>query len=192
MRFAYPTETVMIPEHLRSMVEAIRGAPIRPPPHPWREAGRHAVGGLTGVGFARDTETLLVVSSQGRGVFDCASGSRLVRDRDTECDYEDEIALEARGIGPLEGMVIRMSGLHGGGLPRSTYDGWSAEQLALDWPQQTLLILSPWSSIYDLTRGRSVDFTKLAVESEVRAYGFSPTGRSLVVATSSDLVIYTR
>ncbi|HUT88833.1 MAG TPA: hypothetical protein VMY37_05015 [Thermoguttaceae bacterium] len=182
----------MIPEHLRSMVEAIREAPIQPPPHPWREAAVHGVGGLTSVGFARDTDMLLVVSPQGRGVFDCTSGSLLDRDRDSDGDYEDEIALEARGIGALEGTVIRMSGLHGGGLPRWTHDGWSAEQLALDWPRQTLLLLSPWSSIYDLTRGKSVDFTKLAVDSEVRAYGFSPTGCSIVVATSSDLMIYTR
>ena len=111
------------------MVETIRGAPIQPPPHPWREAGSHAVGGLTCVGFAPDTDTLLVVSSQGRGVFDCTSGARLDRDCDTDSDYEDEIALEAKGIGPLEGMVIRMSGLHGGGLPRLTHDGWSTERL---------------------------------------------------------------
>jgi hypothetical protein len=44
-------------------------------------------------------------------------------------------------------------------------------------------------------RGRSIyddsgSFTKLAMESEVRAFGFSDTGKSLIFGTSSELTIY--
>lgn len=47
---------------------------------PWRKVTCLAVGGLTEVGFAAGS-LLLVVSHQGRGVVDLASGNVLARDR---------------------------------------------------------------------------------------------------------------
>jgi hypothetical protein len=49
-------------------------------PSPWRKVTYLAVGGLTEVGFAAGS-LLLVVSHQGRGVVDLASGNVLARDR---------------------------------------------------------------------------------------------------------------
>ena len=49
-------------------------------PSTWRKVTYLAVGGLTEVGFAGST-LLLVVSHQGRGVVDVASGEMLARDR---------------------------------------------------------------------------------------------------------------
>ena len=65
----------------------------------------------------------------------------------------------------------------------------------LDWPEESLLLMQPMqpgSWIYETRPGRSAEFTKVAVESELRAWGFSPTGKSLVVATSSDVTIFSR
>jgi hypothetical protein len=92
----------------------------------------------------------------------------------------------AQGIGPLEGQTIRLAGLHGGGLLRCGQQGWTVEELPLDWPDVSLLLVEPWQSIYV----DSAHFTKLAVEREVRAFGFSETGRSLVLATGSDVAVY--
>jgi len=49
-------------------------------PSQWRKVAYLAVGGLTEVGFAAGS-LLLVVSHQGRGVVDLASGDLLARDR---------------------------------------------------------------------------------------------------------------
>src|SRR5205085_11009349 len=94
-------------------------------PSPWRHVEDFAIGGLRNIGFAPDSDVMLVVSSQGAGLFDCIGGIRLARDPDYEITYGEEVRLSANGIGVLSGQVIRMAGLHGGGLRTCTLDGWS-------------------------------------------------------------------
>lgn len=173
-------------EHLESLRKRIREAEVQAPPSPWGITGCNAVGGLTEVGFADDSDLLLVVSWQGRAIFDCRTGSRLARDRAEPDDYwYDGRRQRAKGIGQLGDMNIRLTGLHGGGLSNCGRDGWSIESMAIDWPAESLVLVSPWQSIYD----NETSFTKLAVETELRAFGFSDTGESLVIATSSDVTM---
>jgi hypothetical protein len=174
-------------DHLEPVRKRIRAARISPPLPPWTRITDRAVGGLTEVGFAEDTDLLLVVSSQGRGVIDCRSGELVARDR-TEPDdgWYDERRLRAFGIGPLEGQLIRLTGLHGGGLPRCGRDGWWTEAITLEWPDVNLLLGGPWGWIFD----EKTPFVKLAVAREVRAFGFSDTGESFVLATSSDVTVF--
>ena len=73
-----------------------------------------------------------------------------------------------------------------------TRDGWGVERVILDWPTESLLLVPPGSSIFETRAGWSSDFTKVAEEIEVRAWGFSPTGRGLVLATTSDVTLYGR
>jgi hypothetical protein len=146
---------------------------------------------LTDVGFGTDSDLLMVISHNGRGVFNCLTGEKVARDYD-EGDWKDTISLEAKGIGPLEDQRIRTSGLHGGGLPLTSGDGWTAEDFVLDWPDHTLLLVPPGSWAYGDDIGKPANYTKVAVESELRAWGFSPTGRSLILATSSDLTCWSR
>ncbi|MRG93420.1 hypothetical protein [Polyangium spumosum] len=178
------------------MSRRVRAASVQDPPAPWKRRGVHAVGGLTDVGFGRGSDLLLVVSTSGRGVIDCTGGLRVARDPSVpgpgEDDWQDTFELEVEGIGPLAGQRVRTAGLFGGGLARCTRDGWTVERLALDWPEASLLLLPPGAWIYETRPGRSAEFTKVAVESEVRAWGFSPTGRSLVIATSSDVTVFGR
>lgn len=183
--------TMTLPEHLIPVVRRIRGAPTSELPSPWYRTGEFGVGGLTDVGFGRGTDLLLVISSQGRGVFDCVTGVRVARDYD-EGDWQDILVLEAEGIGPLAHSQVRTAGLHGGGLSLCTRDGWTAEDFVLDWPDHTLLLVQPGSWAYGDAFGKPAEFTKVAVESETRAWGFSPTGESLILATSSDLTIWNR
>jgi hypothetical protein len=149
-----------------------------------------AVGGLTAVGFHRDSELLLVVSAQGRGVIDAASGQRVARDAADY--YEDGQHLEAEGIGPLLGNNIRIAGLAGGGLPQGTSDGWSVELTTMDWPSTDVLLFPPGSSLYGPVHTGPDTFTKLASESGLRAAGFSSSGRTLLIATSSDVTLFGR
>lgn len=181
---------------LAAVVDRIRASAVRPPPPPWRHVGTFRVGGLTSVGFDDGSDVLLVVSAHGRGVFDCLTGDRLARDRNlpdpvTE-EWDDPFTLEAPGVGPLAGRRVRICGLYGGGLPVMTRDGWQAERLVLDWPDETLVLTSPGSSVFAAPPGRPAVFTKVAVRPEVRAWGFSSTGRSLVLASSGELSIFCR
>ena len=61
------------------MYQRIDAAPVTPEPAPWKRVD-HAVGGLTDIGFADDTDLLVTLSGQGRGIYDCTSGERLERD----------------------------------------------------------------------------------------------------------------
>jgi hypothetical protein len=177
-------------DHLEPVRQKVRAAPVGNPPLPWSVNTVAAIGGLTEVGFADDSDLLLVFSHQGRGVFDCSTGERVARDPSVEnvdSWYGSDILI-GLGIGPLAGKHVPLAGLKGGGLRSSTKGGWSTEQLAIDWPDEYLLLLEPHCSIYQTT----ARFTKLAVRREVRAFGFSYTGNSLIIATSSDVTIFCR
>lgn len=176
--------------HLDALKSQLRTLQTVAPPKPWRRVVTIAVGGLLSIGFDRDSELLLVVSSAGRGVIDCRSGEKIARD--TNEYNENDRYLEADGIGPLRGQTIRVSGLLGGGLPRSTHDGWSVELVTLDWPVNEILLLEPFSSLYESLYGKPPALHKIGEELEVRACGFSYTGKSLVVATSSDVAVFSR
>lgn len=162
---------------------------VAQPPEPWRQTADSAVGGLQEVGFGPGSDCLLVVSSQGRGVVDCSTGERVARDPGAlSSSWYSEVELKADGIGPLSGVAVRLSGLHGGGLPKVTEDGWWVEDLALDWPEHHLLLGGPGTWLFD----EASKISKLAVERELRTFGFSETGRSLVLATSSDVTVWHR
>lgn len=176
--------------HLASIKTKIQSSPLSQPPTPWRKIGALAVGGLRSVGFDADSELLLVVSNSGRGVVNCESMEKV--SRDYEEHYSGERLLEANGVGPLLGKSIRISGIFGGGLPNSTHDGWSIESAFLDWPIQEVLLLEPYHTIYGDRYGKPAIFHKIFRDFEVYAAGFSYTGRTLIVATSSDITVWGR
>ena len=96
-------------------------------PQPWRALQVFGVGGLFQVGYASNSDLLLVLSAQGRGVFDCLAGEKLARDYAEAHDFFDPVRLTSLGIGPLSETTVRMAGLFGGGLPLTTSDGWRLE-----------------------------------------------------------------
>lgn len=177
-------------DHLEPVRMKVRVAQVSNPSSPWSLIGTIAVGGLTEVGFDEESELMLVISSQGRSVIDCMTGQKIARDRsvdNTETWYGTNILI-GLGFGPLRGKQVRLAGITGGGLAICTKDGWSVEVMPIDWPDECLLLLEPYSSIFQ----GGARFTKLAVVREVRAFGFSFSGKSLVIATSSDITIFAR
>lgn len=176
--------------HKETLRSAVRAATVVDVPPGWRETGFHGVGGLTAVAFGDDDRYLLVISHQGRGVFDCETGERVARD-DAEptpdSGWLDEYGLTAVGIGPLEDQRVRIAGLWGGALARMTRYGWSTERIQMPWPDEILLVHpshewigKPGARLYRLRDPIS----------EVRAFGFSPSGRFLALATGADLTLY--
>jgi hypothetical protein len=177
-------------EHLKPLRKKLLSLSIGKVSDPWKLVATIAVGGLRSVGFDRESENLLVVSSQGRGVINCLTGEKV--SRDYEEFYENETGLEAQGIGVLSDRNIRMSGLFGGGLPIITEDGWQLECVTLKWPEQMLILLPPSSYLYGSITGGSDTMTKIFEDSCIRAYGFSYTGRSFIIATTSDVTVFAR
>ncbi len=157
---------------------------VQSPPAPWRPVQVFAVGGLFGVGYATGSDLLLVLSSQGRGVFDCLTGEKLARDYNEAHDFFDLIRLTAAGFGPLAGQSIRIGGLFGGGLPLTTTDGWCLEAQARAWPTHSVFLTAPGS--------REPICVGEDGACEFRACGFSETGRTFIIATSCDLTIFAR
>jgi hypothetical protein len=144
-------------------------------PSPWRKVGVLAVGGLTDVGFAGGA-LLLVVSHQGRGVVDLASGELVARDRDETGAWFDAARRAALGVGPLDGVWVCVCGLAGGRLPDATTDGWQV-RLSGD----CVTVSAPGRQPLQVSEGE-----------EMRAVGFSPDGATFVIATSPGLAIYRR
>jgi hypothetical protein len=141
----------------------------------WRKVAYLAVGGLTEVGFA-DGSKLLVISHQGRGVVDLASGKLLARERQEPGAWFDAADRTALGIGPLDGARVGVCGLAGGRLPDATADGWQAhvtgDQVTVSAPGRQPLRISDGEKI--------------------RAFGFSPDGTTFIIATSPGLAIHRR
>jgi hypothetical protein len=183
--------SVSVPAHLKERFDAIeRLEKGRALPSPWRSNGSFAVGGLTDVGFADSADLVICLSSTGRGLFDCISGSRVARDDDPEFEF-DTGNLTVEGIGPLARTRIRTAGMYGGGLASGTHDGWAVEPHPFAFPEQVLIVSPPGQTMLWTAKGEEMHLTKLA-DYEIRAFGFSPTGRSFVLATSSDLLIFVR
>lgn len=180
----------MTDSYQRQLRERLERLPYAQPPAPWRIVGGSGVGGLIAVGFADGTDDLLVVSSQGRGLFDCVTGQRLARDDDAVFENGDESGLTAPGIGKHTNTVFRLAGLQGGGLPLSTRDGWGIHIVQLPWPIHVVFLTANYQGLTD----DIASITKLCNDEpcEFRAAGFSPTGRSFVVATSGQLRVYAR
>ncbi|MFG3498602.1 hypothetical protein [Streptomyces sp. NPDC047928] len=166
-------------------------APVLPAPGPWRAVldNRTPVGGLLGIGFATHPDDgrdlVMVVSADGHGLFDATTGEKIARDRDPDLETstpDDSPDLTCPGLGPVAGVPVRIAGLHGGGLHHGTGDGWYVDVVAPDWPHHRVVLSlgKEWWQVFH------------ADYSELRAAGFSPSGRTLAVATSSDLTLWTR
>jgi len=174
-------------DKLREILERM---PVSDAPAPWSVIGSSAVGGLTAVGFVPGTDDLLVVSRQGRGLFDTRTGEKLSRDYEEFFENRDQSNLTAPGIGRASGSIVPLAGLYGGGLSRVTSDGWTIEVIQLPWPRHVLYLSSNYKPCYD----NSGSAWKICDDRpcEFRSAGFSPSGRAFVFATSCELVIYGR
>jgi hypothetical protein len=177
-----------IPAHLRQRYSHLLALPANQLTPPWRMVASVAVGGLSGVGFEENSDTLLVTSFAGRGVFDGLTGERLARD-DAYPFPEDTANCQVEGIGPLASRWVRTAGHHGGGLA-AWADGWSVERLPLTWPNEHLLLFPNGNSLWD--DRQNLDGVMKFLPDVLVAFGFSPTGRTFIVATSSDFTLYGR
>ncbi|MEU7292533.1 hypothetical protein AB0A76_04895 [Streptomyces exfoliatus] len=190
----------MITEYQQRLRARYLGAPVMAAPAPWQPVldARTPIGGLLGIGFAVHPDTghdlVMVVSHDGHGLFDAVTGEKIARDRDPDPATSTPDAhpdLACPGLGPVAGTGIRIAGLFGGGLHGTTPDGWTVNVVSPDWPHDRV-ILSADGGANRGAAGGTWWHVFHSEYSELRAAGFSPTGLTLAVATSSDLTLWAR
>lgn len=153
----------------------------------WFEYGRqtmYEVDDVLAIGLAG--ELILVVSSRGLAVIDPLRGCLAHDSSDRPLPgYPDW----AEGIGPLHGQRVVLMGMDGGfPLPRRTPDGWSLGVLS---PERDAIVwLSPPSEPCEEPGPRSRKLNRTFPE--LRAAGFSESGRTIVIAEPNAITCFTR
>ncbi|MEU6378369.1 hypothetical protein [Streptomyces sp. NPDC046909] len=187
----------------QALRERLLAVPVLPAPAPWRPvfAPCAPVGGLLGIGFGSHPGTghdlVMVVSHNGIGLFDAVTGERVAREPDADPYPEDgpegaAPELTYPGPGPLAGTRVAVAGLFGGGLNSTSGDGWSVDVVAPAWPNERVLLSHGSGLPHPGPHGERWWHVFHSHYSELRATGFSPSGQTLAVATSSDLTLWTR
>lgn len=97
----------------------------------------------------------------------------------------------SQSAGPIEGTPVHIAGLFGGGLHSTTPDGWTLDVVSPEWPHDRVILSADGGSHKGPTGGTWWHIFH-SEYSELRAAGFSPSGLTLAVATSSDLTLWTR
>ena len=155
----------------------------------WQLKNEWAVGGLLEAGFHTGTDLLMVLSGQGRGIFDCMDGIQIARDNtDFYRKQWDAATGIVTGFGPLEGSDIICGGFeYPNILPQDTIDGWEVKRFR-EAGNNTLAERLCISNKHTQVQFHIASFP-FGIH---RAYGFSDTGRSFIAASSSDLIIWSR
>ncbi|MEU3495406.1 hypothetical protein ABZ747_18195 [Kitasatospora cineracea] len=191
----------MISEYQQRLREQFLSVPVVAPPAPWHPVfnRRIPIGGLLGVGFAPapddGRDLLMVVSLDGHGLFDTVTGEKIARNRDPDPDDSTPDAqpdLSCSGLGSLSATRVRIAGLFGGGLHTTTHDGWTLEVVSPEWPHDRVLLSADGGMPHNGPHGQDWWHIFDSNYSELRAAGFSPSGRTLAIATSSDLTLWAR
>ncbi len=88
-----------------------------------------------------------------------------------------------KGFNLLEGKEIKTAGLYGGILSAETQDGWKLSTREL----------SNRNAVYlNFKDNDNLTFIADDEVSEIRAFGFSGTQQTFIVATNADLTIFSR
>lgn len=160
----------------------------------WNHKNTFAIGGLQNVGYAPKSDLLMVLSTQGQGIFNCRNGEQLARSyNDLDWVEFDEITNAVAGFDLLKGQVVKTFGLYGGdGLLKTTSDGWAL--MAVQHKVRGIGLAHHISTHVIIKQSGTQLKMKVAEDGacELRAFGFSETGMSFVVATSCELIIYCR
>ena len=178
------------------LYDALSSTPRMQSEAPWRLVLHTSAGGAYAAGFDRITEELIVVSDNGQGIFDASTGSQIYRNH--EKSGYDQALLEATRLDETDHRPIPMAGEFGGGLSRTTSDGWSIDTLQIKWPTAFSILHQPNASIFFIApqwdgRGKDASF-RVVMKSEGMpvAFGFSLSGKSLIWLDRSDLFIWHR
>ncbi|MDR1852833.1 MAG: hypothetical protein LBR21_09360 [Propionibacteriaceae bacterium] len=169
-------DSEVIRQWQKEALESLSQVPIQEAPDGWREKLHAAVGGLMYVGFSKECDCLLTVSSGGRGLWDLQTGEKIARQYEPEGTELDERFLTCVGIGPVAGEVISVAGLCGGGLPTVSNKGEELSLASPHYPIHDVIFEYPWVRDPVLRRESCIVYRGF-----VKHYGFSYSGDYFVV-----------
>jgi hypothetical protein len=143
---------------------------------------------MEAIGFSRECDLLLIVSSQGLGVFDAQAGRVVARDESPDWDaVMDDRNLRCMGIGPLGNEVIDLCGIDGGGLPMESRRGEHLEILSACFPESRA-VFHPQAKPFDVYKQPGA---VSILDGYIRYGGFSWSGNCIAVA-DEDLHVWQR
>jgi hypothetical protein len=140
----------------------LREAPVESPAQPWRKVAAIRVDGLDTVRSADGL--LLVPTTKGVLVIDCATGAR----------------------------AINAPGAAGEDLTSATPDGWTVDVVAADWPAERVVLSGPGRLPFGVPDRGGWQVVHDEQFCELRTTGFTPDGRTLVIASSCELRVFSR
>lgn len=161
----------------------------------WENVSTHSVGGLENIGYAPDQDYVIVLSSQGQGIFDCLSGERIARLNNDSDWWEkfDRTNNSIVGFDILDGVNIITFGIYSkDDLRKSTKDGWRLEFSPHQIDANESSKIHSQEIYLALPEINHKEVIYKDGPCELRAFGFSDTGKSLIVASSCELIIYSR
>ncbi|MGI0490179.1 hypothetical protein ACN4EG_00090 [Alkalinema pantanalense CENA528] len=178
-------------EKLRRQIrQMITQAPISP----WQLVAQQDFTVLDSVGYGRGSDYILLISDTSRQVYDCLTGNQLAEVMHDESDdsWFDSVTLSVAGIGPLQDQLIALSGtdsdIQRGEFRQYTEDGFGLWKIAPTWPDYRILLSPPGAVLLE-----NLDqFIQVAQYYESMICGFSPTSQSFIVATTQQLLIFSR
>lgn len=176
------------------VLRRVDGLPSGPPPPPWRLALDRPRSGLLALGFQDGADLLLLLGTDRREAIDCLAGVLLaVEEHEAWGDWWHAPDLLCAGVGPMAAVRVRMAGAFGGGLRLDTDDGWSVEAIHVTWNSPMIVLQPPGTGLFlDAPRRRGCVRLDWKPVDTPRAWGFSPTGRTLVLADADHTQIFIR
>src|SRR5215831_3877241 len=156
----------------------------------WKHKLNMAIGGLDDIGFIDNSDSLVILSRQGIGILDCITGDRIYRSYEEWWPLFDNTSYTLTGIPGYLQSPIKIFGLHSDFKMRTnTADEW---QLIAFLPEAD----EPPFEKYLVTKVYLADANgnRMLVAKdgpcELRVFGFAETDKTLVVATSCEVVIW--
>ncbi|MBP2832616.1 hypothetical protein J8281_10510 [Aquimarina sp. U1-2] len=158
----------------------------------WFKKEKFAIGGLREMGFKPNTDILMLLSSQGRGIFDCIKAEKIERDSyDYYMEEWDEKTRIVQGFGKFKDEVFICGGFEAKDpIKKETKDGWKIkikQETRLDYRK----VMKEAEVMYLVNNDKRIEIDVFHYGID-RAYGFSDTGNSFVLGISSDLYIWSR
>jgi len=160
----------------------------------WHKTGNWAIGGLQEIGFNSNSDLLMVLSSQGRGIFDCVKNEKIGRDYfDYYMENWDSDLGIVEGFGILKDEKIKCGGFEAPDiLKKETKDGWKIKiekAIRPNWKKEDVMSNVLYLTNKEINEKIEIYYFHSKID---RGYGYSETGNSFVIGTSSNLLIWNR
>jgi len=175
-------------KHRNNICDLLNEIPAAETPNGWVHKGVFAVGGFEYFGFTKTSSMMLVISSQGRGLYDLEKNDLIARDDST---FEiDETFLICDGFDVLQGEKFLLAGKYDGSmLPVSNSRHENLRKVSPLYPCEDLIFQPPFEDC--LLKGHNKNCVRI-YRGFLYCYGFSFCGNYFVIADDGGITYWER